>query len=198
MGWQTLPGRGASTPVPVMGASRIAHVFCVTTAGAAAVISGNGRSWGQWSTLPASPVNLSGVPAIVINRSGQLVFCAGTTAGGLADAWQRGAGTWPWGVPLVAGGGWRSARVAGSPATAHFSAGQVIVYARRANGRLEYIRQTGWTGSAAWGRWSTIGGLPGGTMVGSPAGWLNAHGAATVPVRTPPPPPLLPPSSRPP
>jgi len=56
----------------------------------------------------------------------------------------------------------------------------VVVYARSSNGQPGYIRQQGTAGSSTWSDWSTVSGVPGGKMKGSPAGWLNSAGAPSV------------------
>jgi hypothetical protein len=186
--WQDLSGQCASTPVPLLDANHDVDVFCRTTAGSAAVITWNGVSWGRWSPLAGGPVDLAGVPAAAVNGSGQTEFFAATTSGGLADAWQSGvgSGTWTWGLPLAGTSSKKAAgstvSIAGSPAAADWPAGQVIVYARTLGNQLDYIRQDGPTGAATWGSWATIGGIPGGKMMGSPSGWLNTEGAASVAV----------------
>ena len=176
--WQNLGGQCASTPVPLVDASREVDVFCRTAAGSAAMISWNGTSWGSWKVLTGSPASLAGVPAVTVNGSGQTEFFAATTSGGLADAWQNGVGgTWTWAAPLDGHGA-----TAGSPSAANWPAGQVIVYAKTASGQPEYLRQNGSTGASPWGNWTTIGGVPGGKMLGSPSGWLNTEGAASIAV----------------
>ncbi len=176
--WQNLGGKCASTPVPLVDASREVDVFCRTTAGSAAVITWNGTSWGSWEGLTGSPANLAGVPAVTVNGSGQVEFFSATAAGGLASAWQNGVGgTWTWATPLAGHGA-----IAGSPAAANWPAGQVIVYAKTSSGQPEYIRQNGSGGAGSWGNWTKIGGVPGGEMLGSPSGWLNTQGAASVAV----------------
>ncbi len=184
--WHNIGGHCASSPVPIVSAGHNVDVFCVTTSGSISIISWNGMSWGQWGTLGKSPAHLTGVPALVLNGAGQIELFATTKTGGLDDAWQSGAGggqpdgTWTWGTPLT--GQSAGTLVAGSPAAATWPVGQVIVYARLGNGQPEYIRQQGISGSAAWNSWSAIGGVPGGKMMGSPAGWLNSVGAASIAV----------------
>ena len=180
--WRNLGGSCASTPVPVRYAGGT-DVFCVTAAGTAAVDRWSGSSWSGWSALTGSPSNLAGVPAVTADGSGQLEFFAATKRGGLADGWQaRASGGWTWGSPLAGPGssGAAGTKVGGSPSAAMWPAGSVVVYARLAGGRVGYLRHQGTSGSAAWSAWSTVGGLPGGKMTGSPAGWLNASGAPSV------------------
>jgi hypothetical protein len=180
-GWYSLGGQCASNPAPVVDADHDVDLFCRTTAGSAAMISWNGKSWGQWSGLSGSPADLTGVPAVAENGAGQTEFFTATDSGGLDDAWQDGpGGTWTWGTPLADQG--TAAAVSGSPAAASWPVGQIIVYAKNASGQPEYIRQDGTTGTASWGSWSSIGGVPGGKMMGSPSGWLNTVGAASVAV----------------
>jgi hypothetical protein len=179
-GWRDLRGNCASSPVPVADPRHDVDVFCVTTGGSAATIGWNGRSWGQWSTLTQSPADLTGVPSVAVDGSGQVEFFAATKAGGLDDAWQNGAGTWTWGAPLVGANAPRTATVTGSPAAAAWPVGRVIVYAKLATGQVSYIRQDGTSAAAAWSAWSPIPAAPGGQAAGSPLGWLNTPGAASV------------------
>ena len=176
--WQNIGGQCASTAVPLVDASKEVDVFCRTTAGMAAMITWNGTSWSSWKTLAGGPSDLAGVPAVAVNGSGQTEFFAATTSGGLAAAWQDGVGgAWTWLAPLAGRGA-----IDGSPSAANWPSGQLIVYAKTASGQPEYIRQNGAGGSSSWSNWTTIGGLPGGKMVGSPSGWLNTQGAASVAV----------------
>jgi hypothetical protein len=176
--WRNLGGQCASTPVPLLDATKDVDVFCRTAAHSAAEITWNGVSWGPWKTLAGNPAGLAGVPAVAVNGSGQTEFFSTTTSGGLAYAWQDGpGGSWNW-APLLAGAG----AVNGSPAAAGWPAGQVIVYAKARNGQLGYLRQSGTSGASSWGGWATIPGLPGGKILGSPSGWLNTQGAASVAV----------------
>jgi Rv2525c-like, glycoside hydrolase-like domain len=180
--WRNLGGSCTSTPAAVPYAGG-ADVFCVTAAGTAAVDRWSGSAWSGWSVLAGSPSTLAGVPAVAADGSGQLEFFAATAAGGLADAWQAGAsGGWTWGSPLAGRGssGGAATKIGGSPSAATWPAGSVVVYARLAGGQAGYIRHQGSSGSAAWSSWSTVGALPGGKMTGSPAGWLNGSGAASV------------------
>ncbi|HEX9064154.1 MAG TPA: glycoside hydrolase domain-containing protein [Streptosporangiaceae bacterium] len=182
--WRNLGGSCTSTPVPVLYAGGT-DVFCLTSAGTAAVDRWAGSSWSGWSQLPGSPSNLTGVPAVAIDGSGQLEFFAAAKAGGLADAWQAGAaGSWTWGSPLAGAGsaGGSGTTAGGSPSAATWPAGSVVVYSRLTGGQLGYIRHQGSSGSAGWSGWSTVSGLPGGKMTGSPAGWLNGSGAPSVAV----------------
>ncbi len=158
-------------------------MFCVTAAGTAAVDRWSGSSWSGWSGLAGGPSNLAGVQAVAADGSGQLEFFAATKAGGLADAWQAGpSGGWTWGSPLAGPGspGAAGTKVGGSPSAAMWPAGSVVVYVRLTGGQAGYIRHQGTSGSASWSAWSTVGGLPGGKMAGSPAGWLNGSGSPSV------------------
>ncbi|MGI9008296.1 MAG: glycoside hydrolase domain-containing protein, partial [Streptosporangiaceae bacterium] len=185
--WRNLGGSCASTPVPVRYAGGT-DVFCVTTAGTAAVNRWRGSSWSGWTMLAGSPAKLAGAPAVAADGSGQLEFFAATRAGGLADAWQAGpsgssgsSGGWTWGSPLAGpGSAAAGTKIGGSPSAATWPAGSVVVYARLAGGQAGYIRHQGTSGSAAWSVWSTVGGLPGGKMAGTPAGWLNGSGAPSL------------------
>jgi glycoside hydrolase-like protein len=186
-GWQNLGGQCASTPVPLVDASHNVDLFCRTTGNSVAMTTWSGGSWGEWSPLAGGPADLAGVPSVVLNGTGQIELVATTMAGGLDDAWLTGSGstgTWTWGTPLAGTGSGRSAEadISGSPTAAAWPAGQVIVYAKRTDGKLAYLRQTGPSGSASWGSWATIGGVPGGKILGSPSGWLNTQGAASVAV----------------
>lgn len=178
--WGRIKGSCASSPVPVADASHNVDVFCRTTAGTVAVDTWNGSSWSGWSTLAGSPTNLTGVPAVAVNGSGQTELVAATAAGGLDDAWQSGTGSWTWGNPLAGTG--TGTTIAGSPAAAAWPGGQIAVYAQLAGGQPGYIVQQGTSGSAQWTGWSAIGGVPGGSMHGSPAGWLNSSGAPEIAV----------------
>ncbi len=182
VGWRSVGGSCGSTPVAVADTRHNVDVFCVTIAGSAAMTRWNGRSWARWTTLAGSPANLSGVPSVIVNGSGQVEFFAATKADGLDDGWQNVAGTWTWGVPLANPASGRDAAVTGSPAAALWPVGQVIVYAKLTTGQLEYIRQNGTSGSAGWDNWLPIGGMPGGKALGSPVGWLNTPGAASIAV----------------
>jgi len=183
--WKSIGGSCASSPVPVVGAGNGTYVFCVTTAGTAASDRWNGRAWSGWSTLAGSPANLTGVPSVAVDGSGELEFFAASRSGGLDRAWISGSpvrDAWTWGSPLAgpgsaAGGG---TKIAGSPAAATWPSGFVIVYAKLAGGQVRYIRNSGNSGSSAWSGWAPIGSIPGGTMMGSPAGWLNSGGPAGV------------------
>jgi hypothetical protein len=173
--WHDLGGSCASSPVPFIDASRGVEVFCVATSGKAAMTSWNGKSWAEWDTLPHSPANLTGVPSAVINGQGQTELFAATAKGGLAQAWQKGPGsTWTWTSPKL------GTKITGSPAAAVWPTGWVVVYARSSNGQPGYLRQQGTAGSSNWSGWSTVSGVPGGKMKGSPAGWLNSAGAPSV------------------
>jgi hypothetical protein len=179
--WGNIKGKCASSPVPVVDASHHVDLFCVTAAGSAAVDTWNGSAWSGWTTLANSPAGLAGVPAVAVNGSGQIEFFAATAAGGLVDAWQDTAGgTWTWGVPLAGAGA--EVKVAGSPTAAPWGEGQLAVYAKAAGGQAEFVRQQGSAGAAAWTNWSAIDGIPGGTMLGSPAAWLNSTGAPGIAV----------------
>ncbi len=179
--WGNIKGSCASSAVPVADGSHHVDVFCVTKARAAAVDTWDGSSWSGWSVLAGSPANLAGVPAAAVNGSGQTEFFAATTAGGLADAWQDPAtGDWTWAAPLAGAG--QGQKVASWPAAAGWGNGQLAVYARVSGGKLEYLAQQGTAGSAPWTGWSVIGGIPGGSMLGTPAAWLNATGPPGVAV----------------
>ena len=186
--WHNIGGSCAGTPAPVADPGRGVDVFCVTTAGTVAVNHWSGSAWSGWITLAGSPANLRGVPAVVVDGSGQIELFAATRTGGLADAWlsgQNGAtGTWTWGAPLAGAGAGAGASttIAGTPAAATWPAGSVIVYARLATGQVGFIRHNGGSGSAPWSGWSSIGAPPGGKVIGSPVGWLNSSGAAGVAV----------------
>ncbi|HEY3903008.1 MAG TPA: glycoside hydrolase domain-containing protein [Streptosporangiaceae bacterium] len=171
--WQSIGGSCASSPAPFVDAGRAARVFCVTTAGKAAMTSWNGASWTKWSTVGKSPANLAGVPSAVVNGQGQTELFATTAKGGLAEAWAKG-GAWTWTTPLA------GKKVTGSPAAAVWPTGWAVVYASGPKGQPGYIRQQGTAGSSGWSGWTAISGVPGGKMKGSPAGWLNSAGAPSV------------------
>ena len=181
--WGDLGGNCASSPVPVVSGHDV-DVFCVTAGRSAAVDRWNGRIWSGWTTLPGSPANLTGVPAVVVDGAGQVEFFAATTAGGLVDAWLAGApggnGKWTWGSPLAGPGSTSAAgtKVGGSPSAATWPSGNVVVYARLPHGQVGYVRHEGTAGSAGWSGWASIGTVPGGRVLGSPVGWLNSSGAA--------------------
>jgi len=180
--WGNLSGSCASSPVPVV-SGRSVDVFCVTTNRTAAVDRWNGHAWSGWVTLPQSPSDLAGVPAVAVDGAGQVEFFAATTAGGLADGWLTGAAgvnsAWTWGSPLAGPGSASRAgtTIGGSPAAATWPAGDVVVYARLPGGQVGYVRHEGPAGSSGWSGWSPIGAVPGGKVLGSPAGWLNSSGA---------------------
>lgn len=182
--WGNIGGSCASSPVPLVDGAGKVDVFCVTTGGSMAMIHWNGSYWGGWTILPGSPANLTGVPAAEVNGAGQTELFAATAAGGLDYAWQAGAGGgWTWAGALAGSGaaaGNASVTISGSPSAAVWPAGQVVVYARRTGGQLGVIRQLGGSGQAAWGDWTAVGGLAGGGIAGSPAGWLNTTGAAAA------------------
>ncbi len=186
--WQNIGGSCASSPAAIADRGRGVDVYCITAAGTAAANHWNGSAWSGWITLAGSPASLRGVPAVVLNGSGQAELFAATRSGGLADAWLSGAdaadGAWSWGTPLAGSGATAGSAVqmTGSPAAATWPSGSVIVYARLSSGRVGYIRHNGGSGSAPWSGWSTIGTPPGGKVIGSPAGWLNSSGAAGVAV----------------
>ena len=181
--WGDIGGNCASSPAPVV-AGRGVDVFCITAGRSAAADRWNGRTWSGWSTLTGSPANLTGVPAVVVDGTGQVEFFAATTAGGLVDASLPGAsgvnGAWTWGSPLAGPGSASGAGtiIGGSPSAATWPAGNVVVYARLGRGQVGYIRHEGPAGSAGWSDWSSIGTVPGGRVLGSPVGWLNSSGAA--------------------
>jgi Domain of unknown function (DUF1906) len=173
--WQNIGGSCASSPVPFVDASRQVEVFCVSVSGRASMTSWNGTAWAKWRPVGQSPVNLTGVPAAVIDGQGQTELFATTTRGGLAEAWQKGTGgTWTW-ITLKPG-----TKLSGSPAAAVWPTGRAVVYAKGSNGQPGYLRQQGPAGSSGWSAWASISGVPGGKMKGSPAGWLNSAGAASV------------------
>lgn len=186
--WHNIGGNCKGTPVPLADPVRGVDVFCVTTAGTAAVNRWSGSAWSGWITLAGSPANLRGAPAVVLDGSGQIELFAATGSGGLADAWLSGAngatGTWTWGTPLAGAGAaaGASTTITAAPSAATWPSGTVIVYARLAGGQVGYIRHDGNSGSALWSGWSPVGGAPGGKVIGSPAGWLNSTGAAGVAV----------------
>ncbi len=181
--WRDIGGNCASSPVPVV-SGRGVDVFCITAGRSAAADRWNGSRWSGWITLPASPANLTGVPAAVVDGTGQVEFFAATAAGGLVDAWLPGAsglnGAWTWRSPLAGPGSASGAgtKVGGSPSAATWPSGNVVVYARLRRGQVGYIRHEGTAGSAGWSGWSSIGTVPGGRVLGSPGGWLNSSGAA--------------------
>jgi hypothetical protein len=179
--WAGLKGSCASTPVPVVDASHDVDVFCRTAAGRAAVDTWNGTSWSGWSLLPVGPATLTGVPAGAVNGSGQTELVAATAGGGLDFAWQSGAtGTWTWGTPLAGAG--TGTTIKNSPAAAAWPGGEVVIYAQLTGGQPGYLSQQGTSGSDPWTSWSDIGNVPGGAMLGSPAGWLNYSGTPEVAV----------------
>ena len=186
--WQDIGGHCSGTPAAIADAAGGVDVYCISGAGTATVNHWSGSAWSDWVTLAGSPSNLRGVPAVVVNGSGQTEFFAATRTGGLADGWVSGAngatGTWTWGTPL-AGAGTASGvtkKIAGSPAAATWPAGDVVIYARLGSGRIGYIRHNGGSGSASWSGWASISAPPGGKAIGSPVGWLNSSGAAGVAV----------------
>jgi hypothetical protein len=179
--WTKIKGSCASSPVPVVDASHKVDVFCRTAAGRAAFDTWNGTSWSGWTVLPVSPAKLTGVPAVAINGSGQTELVTAAVGGGLVVAWQSGAaGTWTWGSPLAGAG--TGTTIKNSPAVAAWPGGEVVIYAQLADGQPGYISQQGTSGSDLWTRWSDVGQVPGGAMLGSPAGWLNYSGAPGVAV----------------
>jgi Domain of unknown function (DUF1906) len=186
--WQNIGGSCAGTPAAIAAHGGGVDVYCITPTGDAAVNHWTGKAWSGWVTLAGGPGGLRGVPAVVTDGSGQTELFAATKAGGLADAWLAGGngsgGTWTWGSPLAGAGATSglTQKIAGSPAAATWPAGSVIVYARLADGTIGYIRHAGNAGSASWSGWASISAPPGGKAVGSPAGWLNATGAAGVAV----------------
>jgi Domain of unknown function (DUF1906) len=173
--WQSIGGSCASSPVPLVAHRRLA-VFCVTTAGTAAVDHRRGGSWRGWHAVGASPTGLAADPAVVADGAGQTEVFAATTAHGLDYAWQdRASGQWTWGAPLA--GGSSGQRIRRSPAAIRWPDGGVRVFAQLTSGQLGVISQQGTAGSAAWSAWAAVGGaVPGGTMLGSPAGWISASG----------------------
>ncbi|HVB42357.1 MAG TPA: glycoside hydrolase domain-containing protein [Streptosporangiaceae bacterium] len=185
--WGSIKGHCASSPVPVADSGHGIDIFCVTTSGTAAADRWDGHAWSRWHLLTGSPADLAGVPSVVVDGAGRTEFFAATRGGGLVHAWQQGAGGgWTWGVPLAGvgpaaplGGG---IRISGSPAAATWPAGQVVVFATLAGGRVGYIRQADPAVPGSWTSWASIGGIPGGKVLGSPAGWLNTSGAAGIAV----------------
>jgi len=178
--WRNIGGNCASSPVPVV-SGRGVDVFCITAGRTAAADRWNGSTWSGWITLPDSPASLSGVPAVVVDGAGQVEFFAATTAGGLDDAWLTGVnGAWMWGSPLAGPGSTSGAgtKISGSPSAATWPSGNVVVYTRLPHGQVGYVRHEGPAGSADWSGWSSIVAVPGGRVLGSPAGWLNSSGAA--------------------
>ncbi|HXP19038.1 MAG TPA: glycoside hydrolase domain-containing protein [Streptosporangiaceae bacterium] len=178
--WRNIKGSCAGSPVPVVDGGRHVDVFCVTAAGSAAMDTWNGSSWSGWSVVAGSPAGLTGVPAVAVNGSGQTELFAATSAGGLDDAWQNATtGAWTWGQPLAGPG--TGTTIAGWPAAATWSAGQLAVYAQ-VGGQLKYVTQQTASGQAPWTSWSVVGGVPGGGMLGNPAAWLNTSGVPGVAV----------------
>ena len=169
--WNSLHGNCASSPAAFVDAGGTLEVFCATTRGTLAVDKRNRRAWRGWTTAGASPAGLRGIPAVVSDGAGQTEVFSTTKSGGLVHAWQdMSTGMWTWGAALA--GAATGRKVKASPAAAAWPGGQVVVFSRLANGQLGYILQTGSTGSARWASWISIGG----SVLGSPAGWLNASG----------------------
>ncbi len=174
--WHSIGGSCASSPVPLhAGRGRLA-VFCVTTAGTAAVDSWRGGSWRGWHPVGLSPTGLTANPAVVSDGAGQTEIFATTTAHGLESAWQDPAtGRWTWRAPLA--GGSPGQQVRRSPAAIRWADGQVRVFAQLTSGQLGLITQQGPAGTAAWSSWTPVGGaIPGGRLLGSPAAWVSAGG----------------------
>ncbi len=174
--WQSIGGSCASSPVPlVTGPGRLA-VFCVTTAGTAAVDHWRGGSWRGWHPVGASPSGLTATPAVVANAAGQAEIFATTKARGLDYAWQSSVtGRWTWGMPLA--GRSSGQRIRRSPAAIRWPDGDVRVFAQLTGGQVGMIGQQGGYGTAAWSGWAQVGGtVPGGKVLGSPAAWISASG----------------------
>ena len=178
--WRSIGGSCASSPVPFSARGKLA-VFCVTTAGTAAVDHRRGGSWRGWHAVGASPSGLTANPAVVSDGAGQAEFFATTTAHGLDFAWQNPAtGGWTWGTPLA--GGASGQRIRRSPAAIRWPDGLVRVFAQLTSGQLGVIGQQGTGGTAAWSGWTSVGGalpgggVPGGKALGSPAAWISASG----------------------
>ncbi len=179
--WGNIRGSCASSPVPVTGIAGSVEVLCVTTAGTLASDTWNGSNWSGWSTVPGSPSGLTRTPAAAVSGSGQIEVFAATTAGGLDWASGTPGGAWTWGTPLAAPA--PGVQVTGSPSAATWPSGQVIVYAALSNGQIGYARQQASPNQPAFGSWSDVSSaVPGGSITGSPAGWLDSSGAAGVAV----------------
>jgi Domain of unknown function (DUF1906) len=174
--WNNLGGSCARSPVPFVDASGKLEVFCTTTQGTLAIDRRYRRAWSGWRALGASPSGLHGIPAAVSDGSGQTEVFAATASGGLDYAWQNtSTRAWTWG-PALAGAGAAGAavsvKITYSPSAAGWPGGRVAVFSRLASGNVGDILQAGSTGSAGWAGWTAIGG----SIVGSPAGWLNPGG----------------------
>ncbi len=172
--WRSIGGSCASSPAPFAASAGRLSVFCVTTAGTAAVDSWRGGSWRGWHPVGSSPAGLTADPAVVSDGAGQAEIFASTTAHGLDWAWQDPvSGRWTWGKPLAGG----SARIRRSPAAIRWADGRVRVFAQLTSGELGVIGQQGPSAAAGWSAWAPVGGvIPGVRMLGSPAAWISAGG----------------------
>jgi hypothetical protein len=169
--WRGIGGSCVSSPVPLSGAGGKLAVFCITTAGTAAVDRWHGGSWHGWQLVGASPSGLTADPAVVTDAAGQTEIFVTTKAGGLDYAWQSpGTGVWTWGMQLA--GSSSGQLIRRTPAAIRWPDGLVRVYAQLASGRLGMISQQGPAGKAVWSGWSSIGG----NVLGSPAAWISASG----------------------
>ncbi len=174
--WQSIGGNCASSPVPFSAAAGRLAVFCVTTAGTAAVDHWRGGAWRGWHPVGSSPSGLTASPAVVASGAGQTELFAATTGHGLDYAWQDAAtGRWTWAAPLAGPPGGQ--RIRRSPAAIRWPDGNVRVFAQLVSGQLGVIGQRGQAATAGWSGWAQAGRtVPGGAMRGSPAAWVSASG----------------------
>ena len=173
-GWKNLGGTCAGTPVPLADARHDVDLFCVSQGDTVGLATWNGKNWSAWSFAENIPHNLAGTPTAVVNSAGQTEFFAATANGTLDYAWQNPAnGNWNWKIGI----GGASAGLTGSPTVAAWPGGQVAVYAQLSGGKPGVLIQTGANGAAGFGGWTKLSGPNGGSIVGSPTGWLNTGGA---------------------
>ncbi len=174
--WQSIGGSCASSPAPLVTGPGQLAVFCVTTAGTAAVDHWRGGSWRGWHPVGSGPSGLTANPAVVSTGRGQAEIFATSTAHGLDYAWQNPAtGRWTWGTPLA--GGSSGQQILRSPAAIRWPDGNVRVFAQLTGGQVGMIGQQGAPGTDAWSGWTQVGGtVPGGKLLGSPAAWISASG----------------------
>jgi hypothetical protein len=176
--WHSLGGRCHSSPTAFVTRRRAVEVFCVTTGHRLAVDSGaaagGGVTWSGWAQAGAGPGRLSGVPSVAADGRGQTEVLV-NAAGRIRRAWQAAAGgPWIWAPALGPAGA--GGRIRNSPSAAGWPGGRVAVVARLADGQAGLAVQQG---AAAGGRWTSLTSI-GGTVAGSPAGWLNPRGGAGV------------------
>jgi hypothetical protein len=171
--WTAIGGTCASSPVPFSESSSALAVACVTSGGLLAVSDFSGSGWSAWQTAGAAG-GLTGTPAAAV-AGGQAYLFAATSAGTLAEAYQR-AGASSWSAGGTGSGG---SQVQGSPSAIGWPGGGVAVFSELAGGQLGYAVLSG-SGAGSLSAWTSLGTA----MTGSPAAWTDSFGEPQAAVLT--------------